>query len=214
MESPINVLISHGGFAVWLIFLAALILFAVGGERIISLFFSMSYNAKGSLESVRSYILQKKYTEALQVCNGQPKAPEVAVVKAGLLAVENGREAMKSAVSSAVLEVNHSVEARLPYLALIANVATLLGLLGTITGLIKTFAAIANADAAQKAAMLGIGISEAMYATAAGLGVGIAAMVAHTICISKADEIISSAHDAGFKLITWVEQSERAASHG
>jgi biopolymer transport protein ExbB len=96
------------------------------------------------------------------------------------------------------------------YLALIANVATLLGLFGTITGLIKTFNAIANADAAQKAQLLGIGISEAMYSTAAGLIVGIAAMVVHTICVSKSDSIVGKAQDVGYKVITWIEQSERA----
>jgi hypothetical protein len=88
-------------------------------------------------------------------------------------------------------------------------VATLLGLLGTISGLIKTFASIANADPAEKAKMLGLGISEAMYATAAGLGVGITAMVVHTLCVSKGESIIGDAQDIGLKVITWIEQSER-----
>jgi biopolymer transport protein ExbB/TolQ len=116
---------------------------------------------------------------------------------------------MKSALGGAVLEVSHKCEARVGYLALIANVATLLGLLGTISGLIKTFASIANADPAEKARMLGIGISEAMYATAAGLCVGIAAMVIHTLCVSKGESIVGDAQDTGLKMVTWIEQSER-----
>jgi biopolymer transport protein ExbB/TolQ len=116
---------------------------------------------------------------------------------------------MKSALGAAVLEITHKCEARVAYLALIANVATLLGLLGTISGLIKTFASIANADPAEKAKLLGLGISEAMYATAAGLFVGITAMVVHTLCVSKGESIVGDAQDAGLKVITWIEQSER-----
>ncbi|OFZ56638.1 MAG: hypothetical protein A2428_05295 [Bdellovibrionales bacterium RIFOXYC1_FULL_54_43] len=207
---PINSLLQHGGFATYLIFSAGIFLVVVSLERLLTLYFRLSYNVHGSMEVIRSHILSKRYTDALQICNNQPNAPEIGVVKAGLMAVENGREAMKSALGGAVLEISHRAEARIGYLSLIANVATLLGLLGTITGLIKTFASLATADPAQKAMMLGTGISEAMYATAAGLCVGILAMVVHTICTSKADIIIGNAQDAGLRLVTWIEQSERA----
>ncbi|MCM2280053.1 MAG: MotA/TolQ/ExbB proton channel family protein [Oligoflexia bacterium] len=205
----LSTLIEHGGFATYLIFMAGTTLLVIGTERLLTLFLRMSFNVEGPIEAIRSLILEKKYTDALQICNKQPGAPELAVIKSGLTAVENGREAMKSALGGAVLEITHRCENRVGYLALIANVATLLGLLGTISGLIKTFASIANADAAEKAKMLGMGISEAMYATAAGLGVGILAMVVHTVCTSKGDTIVGNAQDTGLKLITWVEQSER-----
>ncbi|HLE00750.1 MAG TPA: MotA/TolQ/ExbB proton channel family protein [Bdellovibrionota bacterium] len=210
LADPINTLLQHGGFATYLIFSAGIFLVVVSLERLLTLYFRLSYNVHGSMEVIRSHILSKRYTDALQICNNQPNAPEIGVVKAGLMAVENGREAMKSALGGAVLEISHRAEARIGYLSLIANVATLLGLLGTITGLIKTFASLATADPAQKAMMLGTGISEAMYATAAGLCVGILAMVVHTICTSKADIIIGNAQDAGLRLVTWIEQSERA----
>ncbi|OFZ05765.1 MAG: hypothetical protein A2070_09845 [Bdellovibrionales bacterium GWC1_52_8] len=205
----LSVLLEQGGFATYLIVGAALILLVIGTERLATLYFILSHNVHDSLGSIRSLILEKKYTDAIQVCNSRPNAPDITVVKAGLMAVENGREAMKSAIGGAVLSVGHRCDIRVGYLALIANVATLLGLLGTITGLIKTFASIANADTAEKAKLLGMGISEAMYATATGLVVGITAMVVHTICTSKADSIIGNAQDTGLKLITWVEQSER-----
>jgi biopolymer transport protein ExbB/TolQ len=211
LSNMFNILLTHGGFATYLIFAACIVLFVVGSERIITLYFRLSFNVRDSVDAIRSHILQKQYTDALQICNSRSAAPEISVIKAGLMAVENGREAMKSSLGGAILEISHRCETRVGYLALIANVATLLGLLGTITGLIKTFASIANADAAEKAKMLGLGISEAMYATATGLVVGIAAMVVHTICVSKADSIIGNSQDAGLKLVTWIEQSERAA---
>ena len=207
--TALQTLSEHGGFAAWLIFGAGLALFIIGIERLSVLFFGMSYNVKGSLVTIRSLILDKRYTDAIQICDKQTNSPEMSVIKSGLVAVENGREAMKSALGGAVLEVSHKCEVRVGYLALIANVATLLGLLGTISGLIKTFASIANADPAEKAKMLGIGISEAMYATAAGLCVGIAAMVVHTLCVSKGESIVGDAQDTGLKVITWIEQSER-----
>lgn len=208
----IKTLMEHGGFAAYLIFTAGAALIVIGGERLVTLFMRMSFNVKGSIVAIRGLVLDKKYTDAIQVCNKQPNAPEMNVIKAGLTAVESGREAMKSALGGAVLEVSHKCEARVGYLALIANVATLLGLLGTISGLIKTFASIANADPAEKARMLGLGISEAMYATGAGLAVGITAMVVHTVCVAKGDTIVGDVQDTGLKLITWIEQAERAKS--
>lgn len=209
-QNFLEVILTHGGIAAYLIIASALILFVVGGERLLTLFFKLSFNVKAQLENVRSRILEKKYTEALQVCNTKPEAPEIHVVRAGLMAVENGREAMKSALSGAVLQIGHKTETRLAYISLIANAATLLGLLGTISGLIKTFQAVATADASSKAQKLGMGISEAMYATAAGLTVGVVAMVIHTLCVSRADAIVGEARDAGLKLVTWIEQSERS----
>jgi biopolymer transport protein ExbB/TolQ len=207
--NAIQTLTEHGGFAAYLIFSAGIILFIIGLERLTVLFFGMSYNVKGSLSAIRDLVLDQRYTDAIQICDKRPNSPEMSVVKAGLMAVENGREAMKSALGSEVLNVSHRCETRVGYLALIANVATLLGLLGTISGLIKTFASIANADPAEKAKLLGLGISEAMYATAAGLMVGITAMVVHTLCVSKGETILSEAQDVGLKVITWIEQSER-----
>lgn len=207
-------LFEHGSFGVYAILAAALILMIIGSERLVTLFVRLSHDTRSSLEAVRGHILARRYTDALQVCNANERVVDLAVVKSGLLAMENGREAMRSSLGAALLEVTHKCEARLPYLSLLANVATLLGLLGTITGLIKTFAALANADAAEKAKLLGMGISEAMYSTASGLGVGIAAMVVHTLCLAKADSIVGQAQDVGFKLLTWVEQSERARTNG
>ncbi|MDR3606655.1 MAG: MotA/TolQ/ExbB proton channel family protein [Oligoflexia bacterium] len=204
-----EILLQHGGIGAYLILSSAVILAILGTERIHSLYFRLSYNTDAALETIRERILSRKYTDAIQVCNSKEKAPDFSVVKSALLAAENGREAMRSALGASVLEVTHRCDVGLQYLALIANVATLLGLFGTITGLIKTFSAIANADAAEKAKLLGLGISEAMYSTAAGLIVGMTAMVIHTVCTAKSDQIIGRAQDVGYKVITWIEQSER-----
>jgi len=210
-SNPIQVILEHGGVAAYMIILSGVFLLIFGTERLYTLYIQLSFRTTESLDAIRRLILERKYMDALQVCNSQPKAPTLTVAKAALMSVENGREAMRSAIGEAVLGVNHKCEKGISYLALIANVATLLGLFGTILGLIKTFHSIATADPSKKGELLGIGISEAMYATAAGLFVGILAMIVHTMCVSKSDSIVGGAQDAGLKLMTWVEQSERSS---
>jgi biopolymer transport protein ExbB/TolQ len=209
----IELLLKHGGVTGWVIMLLGVLLAVVTLERVYFLFFKYSVDVDQALQKIRNFILRKAYTEAIQVCNSIHDSPELSVVKIGILAAEHGREAMKSALGGAILEVSKNCERRVSLVALIAGTSTLLGLLGTISGLIKTFTALAQADASQKAELLGLGISEAMYATAAGLILGIAAMAVHSLCVSKGEEIIGNSRDLMFKLVAWVEQSERGISN-
>jgi len=194
----------------WTIFTAGIILIVIGVERIYYLYVKSSFLTQNALDQVRDTVIHKNYTEAIQICNSYFKAPEFQVIKSGLLALENGREAIKSSLNSAVLDISRRCESKIPYLALIASSATLLGLLGTIFGLIKTFKGLAAVDAAEKSRLLGEGISDAMLSTAFGLLVGISALIVHTLCTSKTDNIVGRSQDAGFKFITWVEEAERS----
>lgn len=207
--ASLEVLLKEGGITAWIILLAGILLVVVTIERTYMLYFKFSIDVDQAVQKVRSFILKKSYTEAIQICNTMTDSPELNVAKTGLLAAEHGREAMRSALGGAVLEVTKNCERRVSIIALIAGVSTLLGLLGTISGLIKTFQALAQADPSKKGEILGLGISEAMYATAAGLILGITAMVVHSLCVSKGEEIVGNAQDLGYKLVTWVEQSER-----
>lgn len=206
--------IEHGGFASVLIVVSALMLLLISAERAYQLYYAMSYDSHKTMLAIRELVLTRKYSQAVQVCNRQLSNPELVVVRSGLIAVENGREAMKSALSASLVRITNQCEKRLPYLSLIASGATLLGLLGTISGLIKTFAGLASADAAEKSRLLGSGIAEAMNATAAGLIIGLAAMVVHTICVSRADDLVAKAQSAGLSLWSWVEESERTKING
>lgn len=210
-SNHIAIFFEKGGFTSYLIVIAGLALILIGLERLHYLYFKIRPISQQVLSQLNLLIQGRKYMEALQICNEVHNVPQVQVIKAGLLAVDSGREAMKSSLGSAVVEVSKECEKRIPIISLIASVATLLGLLGTISGLIKTFSAIATADPAKKAELLGLGISEAMTATAAGLIVGISAMVIYTLCSSKTDDHISVAKKAGYDLVATVERSEREA---
>lgn len=203
-------MIHQGGLAAYAILLTGVVLLILAPERLYYLYVSASFDSRQAMESLRASVLSRNYTKAIQFCNQQPANPELSVIKAGLIAVENGRDAMKSAMGNVVMEISENCEERLPIIALIASASTLLGLLGTIIGLITTFGGMAAADPGEKSRLLGLGISEAMSSTAAGLVVGIAAMAMHTICVSKADALVAKSHRAGLKLVTWIEQGERS----
>lgn len=209
--ASLEILLKEGGITAWIILLAGILLVVVALERAYVLYFKYSLDVEQAIQKIQGFILKKSYMDAIQICNTVTDSPELNVAKSGLLAAEHGREAMRSALGGAVLEVTKKCERRVSLIALIAGVSTLLGLLGTISGLIKTFQALAEADPSKKGEILGLGISEAMYATAAGLVLGISAMVVHSLCVSKGEEIVNNAQDLGYKLVTWVEQSERGA---
>lgn len=204
----INVLLSHGlsGYA---IVITAIGLIAISADRLNYLYLQIVYSVEIELQLIKKEILGRKYNEALQICNRQPLSPELNVIKEGLLSLDSGREAMNSALTSAVLRVNRDCENRVSFLSLIASAATLIGLFGTIMGLMVTFKGLGGANPEEKAKLLGLGISEAMNSTAAGVIVGVIAMVIHTICISRTDSVVAKSQDAALQLVKWVEQAER-----
>lgn len=206
----IQTLLSEGGFATYMIFLCGILMVVFSIDRFVVLYVQMSFDSRQAIEKIKTLVLEKNYGQAIQICQQKESAPDLEVAKTALIDVESGREAMRSALSSKLIELSERAEKRLSYLALIASIATLLGLLGTISGLIKTFAAMADVDPARKAQVLGMGISEAMYATAAGLVVGIFALVLHTIFSNKSISIRMKARNSGLKVINWIEKSERA----
>jgi biopolymer transport protein ExbB/TolQ len=112
------------------------------------------------------------------------------VVKAGLLRASRDNRQIQAAIEIVAHEAIGAVRKRIAYLAMIANVATLFGLLGTIMGLIKSFGAVANVDAATKSVMLADGISTSMNATASGLAVAIPTMIAFSVLQSKANRLM------------------------
>src|SRR6478609_298192 len=173
---------------------------ALTAERFIRLF---QYNVDGAsfMFEVQKYILANDLDGAIRVCNGAERAALPRVIKAGLQRASRDDQQIQNAIDAASLEVIPKLERRLNYLALIANIATLLGLLGTISGLIRAFAAIAQADPAQRQAILSAGISEAMNATAFGLITAIFTMIVHSVLTNHANKILEEVDEFGVKLM-------------
>jgi biopolymer transport protein ExbB len=130
-------------------------------------------------------------------------APVSRMIGCGLdmMRVTKQRADVEQAMSEGMMEAVPRLEERTGYLAVLANVATLLGLLGTIIGLIAAFTAVANADPAEKSKLLSLSISVAMNTTAFGLIAAIPLLISHAILTNRANAIIGSIEMAGVKFL-------------
>jgi len=115
---------------------------------------------------------------------------------------------MELAMEEGLMEVLPRLEKRTPYLATFANIATLLGLLGTIMGLISAFTAVANVDPSEKANLLSASISVAMNTTAFGLMAAIPLLLSFSFLQTKTTEIIDSIEMVSVKFINILRQSQ------
>jgi biopolymer transport protein ExbB len=119
------------------------------------------------------------------------------------------REDIEIAMEEGMMELIPQLEKRTPYVALASSIATLLGLLGTIMGLIQAFTAVANANPAEKADLLSASISVAMNTTAFGLMVAIPLLIVHTVLTAKAGEIVDSLEMASVKALNTISTHSR-----
>jgi len=117
------------------------------------------------------------------------------------------RDDIEIAMEECMLEIMPQLEKRTGYVGLAANVATLLGLLGTIMGLIQAFTAVANANPAEKADLLGAAIAVAMNTTAFGLLVAIPLLVVHAILTTKTAQIVAGLEMASVKTLNAVQST-------
>ncbi len=130
------------------------------------------------------------------------------ILAAGLSNSRNGRETMKDSIQEAANQVIHSMERYIGALGTIAAVAPLLGLLGTVLGMIKVFVAIELQGTGNAGALAG-GISEALITTAAGLLVAIPAMIAHRFYIRRIDSLAVTMEQEAVKLVDALHSDRR-----
>jgi len=119
------------------------------------------------------------------------------------------REDVEIAMEEGMMEIIPQLEKRTPYVALMSSIATLLGLQGTIMGLISAFTAVANANPAEKADLLSASISVAMNTTAFGLMVAIPLLVTSSILLAKTSQIIDSLEMASVKALNVISAKAR-----
>jgi biopolymer transport protein ExbB/TolQ len=148
-------------------------------------------NSQDFFERLTQMILAGKLGEAVSWCDRMPSKPVAKVVKQALLRAHQPESLIEHGLQLAVGEATQMVQKRTAFLATIANVATLLGLFGTIAGLIHSFEAVGHADPQQKSALLAAGISQAMNATMMGLGVAIPCMIAYAFLINRTNRMIA-----------------------
>src|SRR5688572_33066918 len=139
---------------------------------------------------IKKLVTAGNIDRAIKLCEASDY-PVLQLVKAGLTHSNKGPDEIDAALSEKLRELKPQAEKRLGSLWSLANIATLIGLLGTVAGLITTFSAIAapGLSQADKQRMLSNGIAEAMYNTALGLGIAVFCMIAHIILHTRAKSI-------------------------
>jgi len=169
-------------------------------ERFIFLFFKYNINANAFMGQIQKLVMANNIDRAIKLCNAAPNAALPKVIKAGLTRANKGELEIANAIEEATLEVVPIVQKRTPTLGGVANVATLLGLLGTIVGLIQAFSALESAAPDQRAAALAKGISVAMNTTAFGLIVAIPCMTAQMFLQAVTTKILNEIDQYSVKL--------------
>ncbi len=183
--------------------IAVILIFAVAImiERFIFIMFRYNTNGKALMDQIEKFIQQDSIDRAIKLCNADQQAALCKVIKTGLLKANKSEEEIQNAVYEKTLEVLPELQKRTPYLAMIANVAMLLGLLGTVQGLIIAFHSINLEEASSRADALAQGISINMFNTAFGLIVAIPCMLTHSILQNKTTKIIDDIDFYSVKLI-------------
>jgi biopolymer transport protein ExbB/TolQ len=202
----------QGGLFMYPIAMVLALGLAIATERWVFLTMTTTKN-KALWNSVTPYLKSGNLAGAVQVTS-KSGAAIGQIMTYGLNRVRSARrrEDVEQAMEESLMEVMPRLEKRTHYLATFANIATLLGLLGTIVGLISAFTAVATANPAEKADLLSASISVAMNTTAFGLIVAIPLLLVHTLLQTKTTEIIDSLEMASVKFLNAI--TERAMGDG
>ena len=191
---------NHSGVVGWTILFTGIAALALVVERARTLYFDYALNVDEFTNKIQTLVLGKKNEEAIIACAQLEKKPLARAFKLILEKSDRDDETIFQAQDIAMAETVPLYTKRLHYLSMLANVSTLLGLLGTIHGLILSFQAVAQADPAEKQAMLASGIAVSMYTTALGLAVAIPAMVAFSFLTSRQNQLLEQLTEKCSKL--------------
>ena len=172
---------------------------AIAVERYVTLSIVTNKN-RVVWEKVQPLLTEGQFDEARDMTSGDESTiSQVLNMGLTLQGSVRRREDIEIAMEESMMEIVPRLEKRTPYVALASSIATLLGLLGTIMGLIQAFTAVANANPAEKADLLSASISVAMNTTAFGLMVAIPLLVIHAVLTSKTGDIVDSLEMATVK---------------
>jgi biopolymer transport protein ExbB len=203
-------LLANGGLMLWLILLASAVGVAVFVERFLHCH-RAQINSTEFLNGVRTVLKRDNVVEALSICDATP-GPVARLVKTAIVNRDHGRERVREALEEAGLVEVPRLEEKLNLLATIAQLAPLLGLLGTVLGFIKTFSYMQNQGLYAHLSDLSTGIWQALICTAAGLAVAIPAHAGYNYLVSRVNSIVLDMERASTDIVNIVTEGEPAAA--
>ena len=167
-------------------------------------------NAGAFLDQIKRLLAANNIDRAKKLCDATT-APIARVAKAGLGKIHRGDAAVAQAMEETMVDVTPEVKVRIGALWSMANITTLTGLLGTITGLIHTFSAVGGADPAERQKALSDGIAEAMYNTAYGLGIALICMIAHLLLSTASKRVMADLEGFSLKFENMLGDGDKKA---
>lgn len=201
---------TDGGIYMWPILAMQIGSLAIIIERAVALFGRRQLDQMKFIASFEDNIRRGEMEVVFQKADAaKATVPVARAVAAGAAVAKNfgGKDEIQGKMDEVLLNENALLERRVGFLAMLGNVATLTGLLGTITGMIQAFAAVSMANPADKATILSQGISVAMNTTAYGLIVAIPALVAFAILQNRANTLAEDLNQAALKAFNWLSYS-------
>lgn len=178
-------------------------------ERFIALWFRYRINSREFVKRVLFFVSSHNYARAIEVCNAKPSNPLSKVLKAGLLRANKSDKEIQRGMEEEMLRSLPAVQQNIDYVAMAANTATLLGLLGTIFGLIMAFKGVTGKSAQARQEHLAKGISVAMYTTAFGLIIAIPFLFSHYWLNRKGTRIIETVEESSVQLLNHLAAARR-----
>jgi biopolymer transport protein ExbB/TolQ len=181
-------------------------------ERFVALWFRYRIDSAALVRQVLSFVTSRNYARAIEVCNGAPRHPLSRVLKAGLIKANRSDKEIRGAMEEEMLRSLPAVQRNVDFVAMASNVATLLGLLGTIFGLIMAFMGVAGHSAQARQEALARGISVAMYTTAFGLIIAIPFLFCHYWLNRRATGIVENVEECSVALLNALSTRRDAGS--
>lgn len=183
-------LLNRGGWMMWVILSVSIIASAITLERVVTLYMRSRFNVGKFMVTIKNLIDSQDYKQAMEVCNHPTKHPLPVILKAGIGKSNRREKEIERAMEEEMLRALPKLQRGIGFLSLLGNSSTLLGLLGTIFGLITAFSGVSAASASARQQVLAEGISMAMYTTAFGLIVAVPILFSHQIVSDRVDKMI------------------------
>jgi biopolymer transport protein ExbB len=200
--TSISTAFDEGGWGMWPILVALMVTVGIIVERSVYLF-KASVDKDKLLALLKSQVMSGNVQGAIKVCSGNP-TPMTRIVQAGLMKFNKSDEEVQSSMDEAALRELPKINARTPYLAMLANFAVMAGLLGTISGMIKAFGSVGGDEGGDKATVLAEGISEALNCTAFGIAVSLVGLLGYSLLQGKTTKVVDDINEVTVQVVNLV----------
>jgi biopolymer transport protein ExbB len=197
--------LSHGGPMIWLIVACSALAIVVFIERLLH-YHREQINSMEFLNGVRNVLRRDNVVEALSICDATP-GPVARLVKVAILSRDRGRDGVREALEEAGLVEVPPLEEKLSILATVAQIAPLMGLLGTVLGFIKVFSVLQAQGSLAHMEAMSRGVWQALISTAAGLAVAIPCYAGYNYLVSRVNAIVLDMEKAATEIVNIVTEA-------